>query len=76
MLLFDIVALREKEHKQLERRAFFRIKYYKVIRENFKAVEEHPQWIVATSRNLETFTPLIPLKLYFWKLFALNEQSN
>ena len=36
-----------------------------------KPVREHPQWFSATSRDIETFTPLNPLKLYFGMFFAL-----
>ena len=27
-------------------------------------------------KNFQTFTPLNPLKLYFWRFFALHEQNN
>ena len=41
-----------------------------------KVVGEHLQWLGATSQNFETLTSLNGLKLYFWRFFALNEQSN
>ena len=40
-----------------------------------KPVGEHPQWFSATFGDIQTFTPLKPLKLYFGMFFALIKKA-
>ena len=49
----------------------FELNIIKLSAKIVKPIREHPQWFSATSGDIETFTPLNPLKLYLGMFFAL-----